>query len=342
MKRILTLFLVLTCAWIASGGPLDSGLPVGPSSAGGGTKFPIQPPLTTTQGSLVFNLSATQSAIVATSPSSGSLGYSSSDPAVATVSSSGVVSAVGLGSTNVTVNQSAVGQYFSTAQTTVPVTVSSLSWTVATMAVRFINDDYAGSTDSDLPSGNHARTMMCWMYDYSSSTTGLYLWMGYGSDAANQLWYFNNYAQTFRLDMAFNNYRYHNITREGAWHHFAVTLPEGGTLASASMYLDGVKLSSPQYAGSTTVNTTLGGTFRIGTFLNGGYGSNTKMSEVAIYNRELSESEIALKYQTRLIAANETGLLRLYHCDEGTGTAIIDYSGNGKNLTISGASWAAR
>jgi len=61
------------------------------------------------------------------------------------------------------------------------------------------------------------------------------------------------------------------------------------------------------------------------------------MDEVRIYNRALSESEIKEHYQG--IYRNETGLVGMWHFDEGEGTTVYDSSGMGNKGKIAGVKW---
>ncbi|WYM03310.2 MAG: LamG-like jellyroll fold domain-containing protein [Gloeotrichia echinulata CP02] len=63
-----------------------------------------------------------------------------------------------------------------------------------------------------------------------------------------------------------------------------------------------------------------------------------KVAEVRIWGIALTDDEIAINSKT-LISGNEPGLLAYYPLNEATGTTIRDNSGNGKNGTVSGASW---
>jgi len=62
------------------------------------------------------------------------------------------------------------------------------------------------------------------------------------------------------------------------------------------------------------------------------------IDKVRIYNRTLSASEMQAHYNG--IFSDETGLIGLWHFDEGTGTSTADTSGNGNNGTLfNGPQW---
>jgi hypothetical protein len=76
----------------------------------------------------------------------------------------------------------------------------------------------------------------------------------------------------------------------------------------------------------------VGGTF---------YGKDV-MAEFSVWNRVLTAEEInTYKYQK--LTGSETGLVRLYHMDEGTGTTLTDATGNGYHATlVNSPTWVTR
>jgi len=73
---------------------------------------------------------------------------------------------------------------------------------------------------------------------------------------------------------------------------------------------------------------------------------NGSMDELLVFNRQLSASEARTLYgdrQGRYGSADllpwSNGLVAGYHFDEGTGTSAADFSGNGHNGALQGASW---
>ena len=353
MKKILTLFLVLACAWIASGGPLDSGLPVGPSSAGGGTKFPLSPPLTVTPTSAEIATPGYSLALTATSPSSGAISYSSSDTDIATVSAAGVVTFGNTtGTANITVIQAAVGSYFSAAQVTVPVVASwnYLPWDAYDVAVYFDNsDDLASGSATGFPSGGSARTFMWWELDQDTADAGFAVTMCYG-ELANYKGFFTGYWDLAAHLLAFYNsgYNYTASRSSSEWMHHALVMPENGTIASISYYINGIEVTSKtikQGSASDLYNTTVNAansSFYIGDDpRQGGSKWSGKMAEIAIFNRALSSGEVAF-YKPYRLKGTEDGLIRLFHCDDGSGATITDSVG-GYHLTLtSGATWTTK
>ena len=347
MKRILTLFFIMLCAWCAVGGPLDSQLPIsGPR--GGGAKFPLTPPLVVTPTSVVFNASSpsfTQT-LVATSPSSGAITYSSTNPSVCTVgTTSGVVSAGNsTGTVNILVNQSTVGSYFGPSQVAVPISVDTLRWNSTSTASYYDGHDDFASGPNPI-SGNSARTIMMWTYYPTVKNTYEFLF-NFGDIYAGAFCLDTNGNET-RLgpNLSIAKFRHQSWTRVASeWHHVAFTMPSGGTIGSISMYVDGnLNTNSVTYdtSPSEPINTQ-GVTMRLAQTGQNNYYAQIKLAEVAIFDRALSQSEIQSLYKLRL-TGGESGLIRLYHCDEGTGTILYDACGSGKNLTLyNGATWTTK
>ena len=347
MKRILTLFLVLTCAWIASGGPLDSGLPVGPSGAGGGTKFPLSPPLAVTPTSAEIATAGYSFALTATSPSSGAITYSSSDTDIATVSAAGLVTiGTTTGTADIIVSQAAVGEYFSAAQVTVPVVASweYLPWDAYNVAIFFDgSDDYAVGSDTGIPSGTSPITVMLRYRDtVNTSNSGRYFF-GLGGDD-NYIAF--RWATTDTIDFVSGPsiQKQEGYTRTTAWTHLAFVA--SSTLGGADFYINGALASSPSYLvgnASTALNRTLSDYgLTLGAHQNKTARAALSMCEVSIWNKILSQSEINF-YKVSRLKGVESGLIRLYHCDEGSGTTIYDACGSGYDLTLTnGATWTTK
>ena len=349
MKRILTLFLVLACAWIASGGPLDSGLPFGPSGAGGGTKFPLSPPLTVTPTSAEIATPGYSFALTATSPSSGAITYSSSDTDIATVSAAGLVTIrTTTGTADIIVSQAAVGEYFSAAQVTVPVVASwsFVPWDVSNVAIYCDGvDDLASASAAGLPATASARTIMFWCLDLATSSTGHKFMVYEGSPAGDTEGFGVGFYNSSPMISLYGNSAIWTYSRNQDWHHYAVAYPDDQGFASSTYYIDGIPIDfSSVYAGTNKKPATVvdGRSLQIGGFSKHSENAKGKYSEVAIFNYCLSSSEIQI-YKPRRLLGSEQGLIRLYHCDEGSGTTLTDACGSGYNMTlIGGATWTTK
>ena len=82
---------------------------------------------------------------------------------------------------------------------------------------------------------------------------------------------------------------------------------------------------------------TVPGPFRIGRISDGGSYLRGVLDEVRIYNRALSAQEIREHHQE--IFSDETGLVGLWHMDEGSGDTVGDSSGQANHGTRYGATW---
>lgn len=333
MKRILTLFLVLTCAWIASGGPLDSGLPVGPSSAGGGTKFPLSPPLTASPTALTLTLPMQTSTILATSPSSGALSYSSSNPQVAEVSQSGVLTCgFSTGSSLITVSQAPITGWFEPASCEVSVTASFsyYNWNLNNNCILFDgSDDMCMASATNFPYiATSPRTIMFWTKNNGNGEKCIF---SYGSEFEVEFgWPNQHYIALMR-----GTFQYY-VTATTSWRHVTVSVNE---YATASVYINGVKLSEQFKITGATIGAN---NLWIGAASGVSYKWADKLCEFAFFNRCLSDSEISNLYGYRL-TGQENGLIRLYHMDEGSGDTIHDAAGSGIDLYLkNGATWTTK
>jgi len=117
------------------------------------------------------------------------------------------------------------------------------------------------------------------------------------------------------------------------WHHSCITYDR----VNFRMYIDGGLIYShldndPLVIGtsSSTIGSWTGG---IGEFFYG------LIDEVMVYNRALSETEVSEHYDG--VFNDETGLVGLWHFNEGQGSIAYDSSGQQNNGNISGATWSA-
>lgn len=219
---------------------------------------------------------------------------------------------------------------------------------------------YVGSYNSfpagiaDFPSGNNARTLMLWLKDEDVSSSTLKAIMSYGTNVYQNEFVLGFYGNNIALDLGYNMYRSglkRPCSRANSWKHLAITLGSGGNLGSVKIYIDGELLSSASdaYYGSassgTAINTGLRDGFRIAsptsTMMGGGDRAAMKVAEVSVWNIELTQEQIQY-YMPYCLEGDESGLLRVYHCDEGTGTSLADGCGGIYSATMSGGSWSTK
>ncbi|MHC4462430.1 MAG: LamG domain-containing protein [Planctomycetota bacterium] len=116
---------------------------------------------------------------------------------------------------------------------------------------------------------------------------------------------------------------------DGDWHRVVVTYDGSNSASGFSIYIDGkpetLTITHDSLSGSTLTDAS----FTIGS-RDGGQYLNSKIDEVAIYNRALSAEEIWANMHTRL-TGDEPGLVCYWDFDEGEGQIVYDLSGNGNN-----------
>ncbi|MFC1789478.1 hypothetical protein ACFLYY_00700 [Patescibacteria group bacterium] len=114
------------------------------------------------------------------------------------------------------------------------------------------------------------------------------------------------------------------------WHNAIFTFASG----TQAIYLDGVEVASSSVVGYLESGTASDLLFGSGVGIGGDrlLYAEAIIDEVRIYNRALTNSETIEHYKGSF--KNESGLVGLWHFDEGTGTSTADSSGNGNNGTL--------
>ena len=131
-----------------------------------------------------------------------------------------------------------------------------------------------------------------------------------------------------------------------AWHHVVAT--NDGTTNGIKIYVDGDEVSTDWYGANPGIIPQTSRNVIIGAR---GYAYPTMNSllagtldEVRIYSIVLSQTQITSHYNSAngLYQTDTTNMLGGYSFDEGSGTSVADYSGNGNNGTTSGSpTWQA-
>jgi hypothetical protein len=121
-------------------------------------------------------------------------------------------------------------------------------------------------------------------------------------------------------------------TTANTWNHAAFTR-SGRTVQG---YLNGVAVGSPTVFTGSASGTAHAVTVGWGEYL--GYFPG-RLDEVRIWNVARTSGEIS-SYYDKKASGSETGLVALWHMDEGTGLAVEDdATGTDQDLSISGATW---
>jgi hypothetical protein len=138
-----------------------------------------------------------------------------------------------------------------------------------------------------------------------------------------------------------------DIKIDGTWYHFAVTYAdrestsEGGV--SRKIYLNGELLADGNInwdnTGGGTGGMMFGGRNLAGTGYDNGWAC--ALDQVAIFDTAKDAAWVASVYNTdkkKLDLSNESGLVGYWKFDEGSGTTVKDYSGNGNHGTFASIS----
>ena len=136
---------------------------------------------------------------------------------------------------------------------------------------------------------------------------------------------------------------------EGQWYHITAT-SNGSTW---KLYVDGAEESLTVFLGGNIghwFNDVATGTtkYRIGYSPGGTQPLDGTVDEIAIWDRAISSAEVTTLYNggdgyyiVDTEAPGNSGLLNLYHADEGTGTTLTDETGSNNGTLTNGATWAA-
>ena len=121
----------------------------------------------------------------------------------------------------------------------------------------------------------------------------------------------------------------------GSWHHLAVIIDY--TVWQITPYLDGVSLGAKATTTMTKPSITR---MEIGCYANSRFFGGV-IDEVRVYNKTLSNAEILAHYNSGVgqYGRPETGLAAGWHFDESSGTTAHDYSENGNDGSVIGATW---
>ena len=142
-----------------------------------------------------------------------------------------------------------------------------------------------------------------------------------------------------------DGYQGHVFTDTGfvahEWYHVVVTWDESCNTVSG--YLNGVDVfDDSQVDWPSTLNN-----IQVGSGWEGRYWQGS-VDELLFFNKGLTSTEVhtlygegSPYYGTTTSGPCSSGLIAGYHFDEGAGTTAADFSGNGHNGTLDGATWGA-
>jgi len=132
--------------------------------------------------------------------------------------------------------------------------------------------------------------------------------------------------------------QYTTALSTGQWYHAVVTYDGSKASSGIKLYLNGSRVDNADYGAGTytaAANTTT--IVRAGSSERDGF-SNGKLDEVAIFNTELSSSNVSAIYNSgkpaTLSGYNPVGWWRMGDNDGATGTTITDQGTGGNNGTL--------
>lgn len=133
--------------------------------------------------------------------------------------------------------------------------------------------------------------------------------------------------------------KYSTNLSNGQWYHAVVTYDASKASSGIKLYLNGSRVDDADYAAgtytaskNTTTEVRVGAVQVVGTYANG------KIDEVAIFNSELSASDVISMYNSGLPAdissLSPVGWWRMGDNNGGTGTTVTDQGSGGNNGTL--------
>jgi hypothetical protein len=133
--------------------------------------------------------------------------------------------------------------------------------------------------------------------------------------------------------------QYTTTLSTGQWYHAAVTYDGSKASSGINLYLNGSQVDNADYASGTyTAAVNAGAEVRVGALQVNGTYANGKIDEVAIFNTELSSSNVSAIYNSgkpaTLSGYNPVGWWRMGDDVGGTGTTITDLGTGGNNGTL--------
>ena len=211
------------------------------------------------------------------------------------------------------------------------------------------SNDYVNITNNaDYHFGSGDFTIGAWVYLDETTGTPIRAILGCGGGVAN--WGTSGYEYNI---FSYSNGKLYFQCNQGAslsvistsavnlsygWHYVTISRIS----STITMYLDGVSIGSGSISGAIIEIT--GGTphLAIGNMATSNYYWNGLIRNVRLYKGTgLTQTQIQDVMQSERLAPT-ANLVGYWQIDEGTGTNVVDDSGNSNDGTISGASWTTR
>lgn len=209
------------------------------------------------------------------------------------------------------------------------------AWTTSEYAPIFNGvNQYAGVAATNMPSGASPRTAMFWVKTHNIASTNKY-WFSYGSGSASASFAVGQLNPTligvnwFGGSIGANVYPGANL-----WVHLAFVYPGNSPIGSMTTFLNAEPKTPLTSGNSAFIPNTATQTFIIGNYVSGAFHDNCSLAELSIWNRALSQAEIA-RYYTKRLKGTEPGLVAYYPLNEPPGSTVFVDKVGGKNAVAS-------
>ncbi len=201
----------------------------------------------------------------------------------------------------------------------------------------FNGDNYIEAQSYQGITGSGDRTVEAWI---KTTATGKEI-VSWGTNAAGQKFLIRLDGSGILRAEVNSGFRVGTtVINDGQWHHVAAVL-NGTSTSQITLYVDGQQ-EAISTTGVRAINTGSGINVRI-TKGHHNLMWDGQIAEVRIWSKALSASEIGnWRYKALDNSHPDYSDLELYYpLNEGSGTAILDKSGNGRNATVfEGAGWS--
>lgn len=203
------------------------------------------------------------------------------------------------------------------------------------------NDNASGSF-SGAPAGNSARTVEAWIKTTADAIGAQKVIVDWGSMTQGNRFTLNLlWSNSIRIEIGGNGISGTTAVNDGQWHHVAATHDPTAN-PTTKLYIDGALETSGNF--TVSLNTPASPTMYIGRRNdNTGYFDGS-LDEIRIWNVAKTQAEIQNNMLSEFCTP-PTGLVAYFNFNQGVANAsngglntFIDFSGNGNNLSLSGAS----
>ena len=208
------------------------------------------------------------------------------------------------------------------------------------------SDDYMSISDADIFSmGNGSGTDNAFSISAWFNADDISAFYFATKDASgNREWSFRTVSSqlhffAFGTGGGYIGRKYSTNLSTGQWYHAVVTYDASKASSGIKLYLNGTRADDADYASGTfTASKNTSTEVRVGGLEIGPAYSNGKVDEVAIFNTELSSSDITAIYNSGLpgdlTSLSPVGWWRMGDNDGGTGTTITDQGSGGNDGTL--------